>query len=107
MFSQENPGCRLSEIQFTSTDDNIVKAFVKEMDSRFLHDPNYDSSSDSKVKIKASKGKGRKKSMPSTPSTASTADIPNVIKTSEDLKLILVTGNMSQEKASRNISIIT
>jgi len=107
VFSQENPGCRLSEIQFTSTDDNVVKAFVKEMDSRFLHDPNYDSSSDSKVKIKASKGKGRKKSMPSTPSTASTADIPNVIKTSEDLKLILVTGNMSQEKASRNISIIT
>lgn len=107
VFSQENPGCRLSEIQFTSTDDNVVKAFVKEMDSRFLHDPNYESSSDSKVKVKASKGKGRKKSMPSTPSTASTADIPNVIKTSEDLKLILVTGNMSQEKASRNISIIT
>ena len=107
VFFQENPGCRLSEIQFTSTDDDVVKAFVKEMDSRFLHDPNYKSSSDTKVKIKASKVKGRKKTMPSTPSAESPADTPNVIKTSEDLKLILVTGNMSQEKASWNIFIIT
>ena len=100
VFFQENPGCRLSEIQFTSTNDDVVKAFVKEMDSRFLHDPNYESSSHTKVKVKASKVKGRKKTMPSTSSTASPADIPNVIKTLEDLKLILVTGNMSQEKAS-------
>lgn len=107
VFSQENPGCRLSEIQFTSTDDNVVKAFVKEMDSRFLHDPNYESSSDSKVKVKASKVKGRKKSIPRTPSTVSPADIPNVIMTSEDFKLILVIGDMTQEKASRNIFIIT
>lgn len=107
LFSQENPGCRLSEIQFTSTDDNVVKAFVKEMDSRFLHDPSYESSSDSKVKVKVSKVKGKKKSMPSTPSTASPADTLNVIKTSEDLKLILVTGDMSQEKVSRNITITT
>ena len=106
VFSQENPGCRLSEIQFTSTNDDVVKAFVKEMDSRFLHDPNYENSSDTKVKVKASKVKGRKKTMPSTPSTASPADTPNVIETSEDLKLILVTGNMSQEKASWNIFII-
>ena len=106
VFFQENPGCRLSEIQFTSTNDDVVKAFVKEMDSRFLHDPNYDNSSDTKVKFKASKVKGRKKTMPSTPSTASPSDIPNVIETSEDLKLILVTGNMSQEKASWNIFII-
>ena len=105
MFFHENPGCRLSEIQFTSTDDDVVKAFVKEMDSRFIHDPNYESSSDTKVKVKASKVKGRK-SKPSTPSTASPADIPNVIMTSEDLKLILVAGDMSQEKASRNIFII-
>ena len=102
MFFQKNPRCRLSGIEFTSTDDDVVKAFVKEMDSRFLHDPNYESSSDAKGKVKASKVKERKKTMPSTPSTASPADIPNVIKTPEDLKLILVTGNMSQEKASWN-----
>ena len=107
VFFQENPGCPLSEIQFTSTDDDVVKAFVKEMDSRFLHDPNYESSSDTKVKVKASKVKERKKAMPSTPSAASPGDIPNVIKTPEDLKLVLVTGNMSQEKASWNIFIIT
>ena len=103
VFFQENPDCRLSEIQLTSTEDNVVKAFVKEMDSRFLDDPNYESSSDPKVKVKASKIKGRKKSMPSTASTVPPADTSNVIKTSEDLKLILVTGDMSQEKVSRKI----
>ena len=107
VFSQENSGCRLSEIQFTSTDDDVVKAFLKEMDSRFLHDPNYESSSDTKPKVKARKVKGRKKSMSSSPSTASPVDIPNVIKTSEDLKLTLVTGDMSQEKASRKMFTIT
>ena len=103
VFFQENPDCRLSEIQITSTEDNVVKAFVKEMDSRFLDDPNYESSSDPKVKVKASKIKRRKKSMPSTASTVPPADTSNVIKTSEDLKLILVTGDMSQEKVSRKI----
>ena len=100
-FYQENPGCRLSEIQFTSTDDDVVKAFIKEMDFRFLEDPNYESSSDTKGKIKATKGRGRNKSIPSSPSvSASAADITNVIKTSEGLKLVLVTGDMSKEKAS-------
>lgn len=106
-FFQENPGCCLSEIQFTSIDDDVVKAFVKEMDSRFHQDPNYESSSDAKEKekVKAKKGKGRQKSMPRPPSVSPSADIPNVIKTSEGLKLTLVTGDMSQQKASRNISI--
>ena len=99
-FFQENPGCSLSEIQFTSTDDDVVKAFVKAMDSRFLHGPNYEGPWDTEVKVKASKVKGRRKLMPSRPFIASPTDIPNVIKTPEDLKLILVTGNMSQERVS-------
>lgn len=89
-FFQENAGCRLSEIQFTSIQDDVVKAFVREMDSRFHQDPNYATSSDAKEKIKAKKGKGRHKSMPR----------PNVIKSAEGLILTLVTGDMSQQKAS-------
>ena len=99
-FYQENPGCRLSEIQFTSIDDDVVKAFVKEMDSRFHEDPNYESSSDTKGKIKATKSRGRKKSVPTSPSVTASADIPNVIKTAEGLHLVLVTGDMTKEKAS-------
>ena len=114
-FSKENPGCRLSEIQFTSVDDDVVKAFVKEMDSRFIHDTNYETSSDVKGKDKAKKGKRRSTSIPSPPSVSASADIPhvvttsavsapadipNVITTSEGLKLILVTGDMSQEQVS-------
>ncbi|KAL9972377.1 hypothetical protein ACROYT_G018663 [Oculina patagonica] len=97
-FSQENPGCRLSEIQFTSIDDDVAKAFVKEMDSRFFQDINYETASDRKGKIKARKVKGRNTPMPSPPLVPASADIPNVIKTPEGLKLILVTGDMSQEK---------
>ena len=97
-FSQENPGCRLSEIQFTSIDDDVVKAFAKEMDSRFLHDTNYESSSDVKGKTKARKFKGRSNPIPSPPSVSASADIPNGITTSEGLKLMLVTGDMSQEQ---------
>ena len=97
-FSQENPGCRLSEIQFTSIDDDVVKAFVKEMDSRFLHDANYETSSDVKGKNKARKGKRRINPIPSPPSLSASDDIPNAITMSEGLKLILVTGDMSQEQ---------
>jgi len=34
-FCEENPNCYLSEIQFTSTDDAVVTAFVTEMASKF------------------------------------------------------------------------
>ena len=131
-FYQETPGCCLSEIQFISIDDDVVKAFVKEMDSRFFEDPNYESSSDTKGKIKATKGRGRKKSAPSSPSvsassdipsaiktveglksvpsspsvsTSNSADIPNAIKTAEGLKLVLVTGDISKEQASSAMPI--
>ncbi|KAL9972371.1 hypothetical protein ACROYT_G018656 [Oculina patagonica] len=97
-FFQENPSCRLSEIQFTSIDEDVVKAFVKEMDSRFVHDPNYESPSNANEKIKAKKSKGRSKSIPTPPSVPASADIPNVIKTTEGLKLVLVTGDMSKEE---------
>ena len=99
-FFQENAGCRLSVIQFTSIDDDVVKAFVKEMDSKFHKDPNYGSSSDAKEKVKAKKGKGRHKSIPRPDVESPTADVPNVTKSSESLILTLVTGDISQQKAS-------
>ncbi|XP_078371828.1 protein mono-ADP-ribosyltransferase PARP14-like isoform X2 [Oculina patagonica] len=97
-FFQKNPSCPLSEIQFTSIDDDTVKAFVKEMDSRFLPDPNYESPLNPNGKIKVEKSKGRNKTVPNPPSVQASVDIPNVIKTTEGLKLVLVIGDMSQER---------
>ena len=103
-FFQENAGCRLSEIQFTSIHDDVVKAFVKEMDSRFHQDPNYSTSPDAKEKIKAKKGKGRHKSKRRPDLESPSADIPNVIKSAEGLILTLVTGDMTKQEASHNVS---
>ncbi len=100
-FFKTNPGFPLSEIQFTSIDDDIVKAFVKEMDSRFLHDPNYKSSLNTNGKPKVKKSKGRNKLVPKPPSVQASVDIPNVIKTTEGLKVVLVIGDMSQERVGR------
>ncbi len=104
-FFEENPSCRLSEIQFTIIDEDVVKAFVKEMNSRFVHDPNYESPSNTKGKIKANKSKGRSKSIPTPPLVPASKDIPNVIKTTEGLKLVLVTGDMSQEEVGHTCFI--
>ena len=104
VFFQENPSCLLSEIQFTSIDDDVVKALVKEMDSRFLLDPNYQTSSVPKTKDKARKGKSRGTSVPSLPLVSvSSSDVPNVIKTAEGIEVVLVTGDMSREKVSNVI----
>ncbi|XP_022795893.1 poly [ADP-ribose] polymerase 14-like [Stylophora pistillata] len=98
-FFRENPSCFLSEVQFTSTDESVVKAFAKEMDSRFLNDPNYQSSLDPKRKEKDTKEKGRATSIPDmSPAIVSSNTAPNVIKTPEGLELVLVIGDMYCEK---------
>ena len=98
-FFRKNPSCLLSEIQFTSIEDGVVKAFAKELDSRCLNDPSYQSSSDSKRKGKERKKKGKTTSVPNTSSaTVSSNTAPNVIKTAEGLQLVLVIGDMSSEE---------
>ena len=98
-FFRKNPSCLLSEIQFTSIEDGVVKAFAKELDSRCLNDPSYQSSSDSKKKGKERKKKGKTTSVPNTSSaTVSSNTAPNVIKTAEGLQLVLVIGDMSSEE---------
>ena len=98
-FFRKNPSCLLSEIQFTSIEDGVVKAFAKELDSRCLNDSSYQSSSDSKRKEKERKKKGRTTSVPNTSSaTVSSNTAPNVIKTAEGLQLVLVIGDMSSEE---------
>ena len=98
-FFRKNPSCLLSEIQFTSVEDGVVKAFAKELDSRCLNDPSYQSSSDSKRKRKERKKKGKTTSVPNTSSaTVSSNTAPNVIKTAEGLQLVLVIGDMSSEE---------
>ena len=98
-FFRKNPSCLLSEIQFTSIEDSVVKAFAKELDSRCLNDPSYQSSSDSKRKGKERKKKGKTTSVPNTSSvTVSSNTAPNVIKTAEGLQLVLVIGDMSSEE---------
>ena len=122
-FFEENPGRRLSEIQFTSTDDAVVKAFIAEMTARFGQDPNFQDSSKGKVASVAGKrkGKGKKKAAPApspvptpsptpTPSPVSgvslTSDGPNYITTPEGLKLVLVPGDMTREEVSFNTHIV-
>ena len=97
-FFRKNPNCLLSEIQFTSIDGSVVKAFAKELDSRCLNDPNYQSSSDPKRKGKERKKKGRTTSVPHTSSaTVSSNTARNAIMTAEGLQLVLVIGDMSSE----------
>ena len=97
-FFQGNPSCLLSEIQFTSMEDDVVKAFAKELNSRCPNHPNYQSSSDPKTKGKERKKKDRTTSVPHTSSaTVSSNTAPNAIKTTEGLQLVLVIGDMSSE----------
>ena len=97
-FFQGNPSFLLSEIQFTSMEDDVVKAFAKELNSRCPNHPNYQSSSDPKTKGKERKKKDRTTSVPHTSSaTVSSNTAPNAIKTTEGLQLVLVIGDMSSE----------
>ena len=102
-FSQENPGCRLSVIEFTSVDDDVVTAFVTEMDSRFLHDPDYQKLSKGKIhqKVKAEKVEG-KRSIESTSRLPTAPDIPPFpyVLPQKGMKSTLVTGDWSPEQAS-------
>ena len=102
-FCEENPVCRLSEIQFTTTDDPVLTAFVKEMNTRVSQDPNLQTFSKAKDTPKVM-DKGRRKSRgrnTSTPSPAPvSADGPSILTTAEGLKLFLVVGDMTQEEAS-------
>ena len=108
-FFEENPRCQLSEIQFTSTDDAVVKAFVTEMTTRFREDPSFEHSSKGKVasevsgKVKRKRGK-EKKAAPLTP-LAVTDNSPqstqsNEMMSAEGLKVVVVPGDMTREEVS-------
>ena len=103
VFCEENPTCCLSQIQFTSTDDAVVAAFVNEMNARFGQDANFQASSTRKVALRVtSKGKGMSRSKvkaSSSPAPVSTNG-SNFLTTPEGLKLVLVAGDMTREKAS-------
>ena len=102
-FCDENPVCRLSEIQFASTDDAVVAAFVNEMNARARQDPKLQLSSKASGSPKVM-GIGRRKSKGTAkpidfPTPASRGD-PDVITTTEGLKLVLVAGDMTREQVS-------
>ena len=102
-FCEENPACRLSEIQFTTTNDAVLTAFVKEMNNRVAQDPNLHASSKAKDPPKVTgkekrKKRGRKTPAPS-PAPVST-DGPRLLTTAEGLKLVLIVGDMTREEAS-------
>ena len=102
-FCEETTACRLSEIQFTSTDDAVVTAFVNEMNVRFGHDPNFQAGSKGNVTSKVTskrKGKSKSKAAPSPTPAPASPDIPNGTMTPEGLKLVLVAGDMTREEVS-------
>ena len=102
-FCEENPNCYLSEIQFTSTDDAVVTAFVTEMASKFGHDPSFSrGSSIGKITSKKAanrEAKGRK-TVHIAPSASDATDRLNEVTTPEGIKVALVVGNMAHEQAS-------
>ena len=102
-FCEENPNCYLSEIQFTSTDDAVVTAFVTEMASKFGHDPLFSrGSSIGKITSKKAanrEAKGRK-TVHIVPSASDATDRLNEVTTPEGIKVALVVGNMAHEQAS-------
>ena len=108
-FFEKNLGCRLSEIQFTSTDDAVVKAFVTEMTTRFGEDPNFQHSSKGKVASEVSgkvkrKSRKEKKENRSTPLEVSD-NTPkktqsNEMMSAEGLKVVVVPGDMTREEVS-------
>ena len=108
-FFENNPGCRLSEIQFTSIDDAAVKAFVTEMTTRFGEDPNFRHSWKEKVASEVSgkvkrKSRKEKKANPSTPlavsDNAPTKTQSNEMMSAEGLKVVVVPGDMTREEVS-------
>ena len=103
-FCDENPSCNLSEIQFTSTDDAVVTAFVTEMASKFGQDPSFSrGSSRGKITSKEAanrEAKGRRKTVHIAPSASDTTDGLNEVTTPEGIKVALVVGNMAHEQAS-------
>jgi len=102
-FCEENPSCRLTEIQFTSIDGTVVAAFVNEMNTRFGRDPNFQAPSKGKSTPKVTdkkQGKSRSKVKPSSSPAPVSTDGPNFITTPEGLKLVLVAGDMTREEAS-------
>ena len=108
-FFKKNPGCRLSEIQFTSIDDAAVKAFVTEMTTRFGEDPNFQHSSKGKVASEVSgevkrKSRKEKKANPSTPLAVSDNNPKktqsNEMMSAEGLKVVVVPGDMTREEVS-------
>ena len=103
-FCEENPSCYLSEIQFTSTDDAVVTAFVAEMASRFGKDPSFShGSSRGKITSKEAANKGakeRKKTVRIAPSASVATDGRNEVTTPEGIKVTLVVGKMAHEKVS-------
>lgn len=102
-FCEENPACRLTEIQFSTTNDAVLTAFVKEMNNRVAQDPNLHGSSKAKDTPKVmGKGRGRsggRKTPTPSPAPVST-DGPRLLTTAEGLKLVLVVGDMTREGAS-------
>lgn len=99
-FCEENPNCYLSEIQFTSTDDAVVTAFVTEMASKFGHDPRFSRGS-SIGKITSKKAANREAKGRKTVHIApSASDATDRLTTPEGIKVALVVGNMAHEQAS-------
>lgn len=102
-FCDENPACRLSNIQFASTDDAVVAAFVNEMNARATQDPKLQLSSKASGSPKVM-GKERRKSKdtarPFAFPTPTSAGDPAVITTTEGLKIVLVAGDMTREQVS-------
>ena len=98
-----------SEIQFTSTDDAVIKAFVTEMTTRFGEDPNFEHSSKGKVASEGSskakrKRRKEKKAAPSTPLAVSDNSPQktqsNEMVSAEGLKVVVVPGDMTREEVS-------
>ncbi|XP_022795889.1 poly [ADP-ribose] polymerase 14-like isoform X2 [Stylophora pistillata] len=97
-FYKENPSCCLSEIHFSCPEDEVAKAFVDVMDSRFLQDPNYETASSPKKRSQFKKPKFTRKPKTTPSSETISLEIPNGVKTPEGLKVVLVTGDMRKEK---------
>ena len=102
-FCEENPSCYLSEIQFTSTDDAVVTAFVCEMASKCRQDPRFSrGSSRGKITSKGAakkEAKGRRKTVHIAPPASDATDGLNEVTTPEGIKVALVVGNMAHEQA--------
>ncbi|KAK3729577.1 hypothetical protein QZH41_017197 [Actinostola sp. cb2023] len=113
-YSEENARSNLSEIHIVDMNDDVIKAFTREMRSRFSKDKSFSDSAAPVAKVvesgKGRKFRGRRKSVPKdepiSPEASSTS-IDDSFTTTQGMKIDIIIGDLAKEEAHAIVNTVS